>query len=134
MAYTFRRASRAMSLTSSTTAVAFFANFFSPLMPIKSFGVMSGFIVPLNYILVVLMMPPTVILYERYIKPNFTCCTKCDHMCQKFRCYKKMFEKKEGGEMGLVESFCDDKLDRFVNKAKYIIIFISAIWLGVCIW
>ena len=94
MAYTFRRASRAMSLTSSTTAVAFFANFFSPLMPIKSFGLMSGLIVPLNYLLVVLIMPPTIIIYETYIKPKFTCCSKCSNSCMKFEWYKNMFEKK----------------------------------------
>ena len=34
MAYTFRRAFRTMAFTSSTTAVAFFASYFSPLMPI----------------------------------------------------------------------------------------------------
>lgn len=34
MAYSFRRSARAMSITSSTTAAAFFANLFSPIMPI----------------------------------------------------------------------------------------------------
>lgn len=34
MSYTFKRAVRAISVTSSTTAVAFLANAFSPLMPI----------------------------------------------------------------------------------------------------
>ena len=49
MAYTFRRAVRAIAFTSSTTGVAFFANIFSPVMPIKSFGAFAGLIVIVNY-------------------------------------------------------------------------------------
>mmetsp|Transcript_2148 Transcript_2148/g.3212 ORF Transcript_2148/g.3212 Transcript_2148/m.3212 type:complete len:259 (+) Transcript_2148:706-1482(+) len=61
MAYAFRRACRAMAVTSSTTSVAFFANVFSPMMPIKSFGIIAGVIIPVNFFLVVILMPPAVI-------------------------------------------------------------------------
>ena len=64
MAYTFRRASRAMAVTSSTTSVAFFANAFSPLMPIKAFGIFAGIIIPMNFFLVVLVFPSAVIISE----------------------------------------------------------------------
>lgn len=73
MAYTFRRSSRAMSVTSSTTAAAFFANVFSPIMPIKSFGIFSGVIVPANFILVILIFPSAVIIYENYFLPCCQC-------------------------------------------------------------
>jgi predicted RND superfamily exporter protein len=66
MAYTFRRSSRAMFMTSSTTAAAFLANIFSPIMPIKSFGIYSGIIVPLNFIMTVTMFPSATIIYETY--------------------------------------------------------------------
>ena len=72
MAYAFRRAGRAMAITSSTTSVAFLANVFSPLMPIKAFGIFSGVIVPVNYFLVVMMLPPATIIYEKY-----KCCCCC---------------------------------------------------------
>jgi predicted RND superfamily exporter protein len=75
MAYTWRRASRAMAVTSSTTCVAFMANYFSSLMPIKAFGIFAGVIVPVNYFLVVMMFPSAVIFYDRTIKPK--CCTCC---------------------------------------------------------
>lgn len=64
MAYSFRRAARAMATTSSTTAVAFFANIFSPIMPIKVWGIFAGLIVPMNFILVVMFYPSVLILYE----------------------------------------------------------------------
>ena len=64
MAYSFRRASRAIAVTSSTTAAAFFANFFSPIMPIKSFGIFAGFVVLINYVLTISIFPPAVIFTE----------------------------------------------------------------------
>lgn len=65
MAYTFRRAVRSMAVTSSTTAITFMANIVSPVMPIKSFGVISGVLIPVNYFLVVIFMPPAVIYYDK---------------------------------------------------------------------
>ena len=61
-----------MSVTSSTTAAAFFANFFSPIMPIKAFGIFAGTLIPVNFMLVVLIMPPAVIYKEE--KLMNTCC------------------------------------------------------------
>lgn len=75
LAYSFRRAVRAMAVTSSTTSVAFFANFFSPLMPIRSFGIFAGIIVPVNYFLVVMLFPPATIFYERHFEK---CCSKSE--------------------------------------------------------
>ena len=67
MAYAFRSSARAMAITSSTTSVAFFANIFSPLLPIRSFGVFSGVIIPVNFVLVIMFMPAAVIVYEEYV-------------------------------------------------------------------
>jgi predicted RND superfamily exporter protein len=64
MAYAWRRSVRAMAVTSSTTSVAFISNMFSPLMPIKAFGLFAGVIIPVNYILVVIFMPPAIIFFE----------------------------------------------------------------------
>jgi predicted RND superfamily exporter protein len=59
-----------MAITSSTTAVAFFANSFSPLLSISAFGIFAGVIVPINYFLVVMIFPPAVIWYEDNILNN----------------------------------------------------------------
>ena len=87
LAYSFRRAARAMFVTSSTTSVAFLANVFSPMMNIKAFGIFSGIIVPVNYILVVLIFPPATIIYERSYSRRGCCCsnwyTNCCCCCFK---------------------------------------------------
>jgi predicted RND superfamily exporter protein len=72
MSYSWKRAVRAMAVTSSTTSVAFLANSFSPIMPIKAFGIYAAIIIPANYLLVVLIFPPAVIWYEDKIEGK--CC------------------------------------------------------------
>lgn len=74
MAYSFRRGVRAMTVTSSTTAVAFFANAMSPIMPIRAFGVFTGVLIPINFFLVVMIMPPAVIYYESKIQGKYERC------------------------------------------------------------
>lgn len=57
-----------MFVTSSTTCVAFLANYFSPIMPIKAFGIFAAIIIPVNYILVIWIFPALIILEENYIR------------------------------------------------------------------
>jgi protein dispatched 1 len=73
MAYTFRRASRAIAMTSSTTCAAFLANTLSPLMPMKSFGIYAGLIVPINFILVISFFPAAIIILDSNLQ---YCCSK----------------------------------------------------------
>ena len=74
MVFTFIRASNAMLVTSSTTAAAFIATSFSEIMPISTFGVFSAILVPINYLLVIVMFPAVIVIYERYIKFKFCLC------------------------------------------------------------
>jgi hypothetical protein len=108
--------------------VAFFANIFSPLLPIKTFGIFSGVIIPVNFILVVLFMPPAVIIYEEYIADKFCCCFKCD--CCKKKVKKSDIsedqendrasstESKDEVKLGVVEQFFDGTLNKFVYKFR----------------
>jgi predicted RND superfamily exporter protein len=73
LAYAFRRAVRAMAVTSSTTSVAFFANMLSKIMPIRAFGIFAGVIVPVNYLLVVMFFPPAVVWYEEQFLEKKRC-------------------------------------------------------------
>jgi len=68
MAVTFRRASKAMLATSSTTGAAFLATGFSPIMPISSFGFFAGILIPINFILVITFYPAVLIVYTKYTK------------------------------------------------------------------
>jgi hypothetical protein len=102
MAYSFRRAVRAMAVTSSTTSAAFFANAFSPLMPIKAFGIYAGVIIPVNYFLVCFFFPPATILYERHI--NGRCSKICKGSQDKTTDRVRKFdEKDQGSDDGLEE-------------------------------
>jgi predicted RND superfamily exporter protein len=76
MAYSFTRASKAMMVTSSTTAVAFMANALSEIIPIKAFGIYAAIIVPVNFILVILMVPPMMIFWERKVRNSCSCKSK----------------------------------------------------------
>ena len=77
MAYSFRRAAHVMAVTSSTTGVAFMSNYFNPLMPMKSVGIFAGVLIPMNYFLVILLMPSAVLFYEDRIEGKFClCCRK----------------------------------------------------------
>jgi len=130
LAYAFRRAVRAMAITSSTTAVAFFANAFSPLINISAFGIFAGVIVPINYFLVVMIFPPAVVWYEKRIvnDPN------CSHCI----CWgRRMKSKKESGEaLGRVERFFDGEINWLVGHkiGKTTIISLSAIWFALAIY
>ena len=64
MSYTFKRASKAMFVTSSTTCVAFLANYFSPIMPIKAFGIFAAIIIPVNYLMVCWIFPALIIFED----------------------------------------------------------------------
>ena len=68
MSYTVKRAAKAMFVTSSTTGVAFLANYFSPVMPIRAFGIFAAIIIPVNFLLVCWIFPALIIFEENYIK------------------------------------------------------------------
>lgn len=65
-----------MAVTSSTTAVAFLANAFSDIMPLKAVTIYAAVIICVNYVQVVLFMPATLMFYKFYLQPlnPFECC------------------------------------------------------------
>jgi len=125
MAYTIRRSVRSMSITSTTTAAAFFANVFSPIMPIKSFGVFSGFLIPMNFLLVVIVMPCTIIWYERNIKG------KCKYCCIPRSAEERDQILNAEQEISKVEIFFDKTWSKCVEKIKFVIIVVSLVWAGI---
>ena len=68
MAYMFRRASKSLLATSSTTAFAFMSNGFSSLMPVSAFGWFAFVLIPVNYVLIVTYYPAFLIIYDKYVK------------------------------------------------------------------
>mmetsp|Transcript_16022 Transcript_16022/g.1432 ORF Transcript_16022/g.1432 Transcript_16022/m.1432 type:complete len:83 (+) Transcript_16022:552-800(+) len=72
MAFTFRRASKAMLATSSTTGAAFLSTGLSPIMPISSFGFFAGILIPVNFVLVITFFPAVLMVYEKYFRNLFS--------------------------------------------------------------
>ena len=72
MAYTFKRAFKAILVTSSTTCVAFLANGLSDVVPIRAFGIFAAIIIPVNFVLIILIMPSIQLIHDRYFAKCFT--------------------------------------------------------------
>lgn len=80
LAYAYKRSFNAIAVTSSTTAVAFLANVFSDIRPIRAFGLLAAILIPVNFFIVIFMMPSVQILHDRYFKERYrykTCCCSC---------------------------------------------------------
>lgn len=70
MSWTYRRAVRAMTVTSFTTAAAFFVNAASPIMPIATLGVWAGLLILLVYLLVITVYPCSIAIWHRFWRPR----------------------------------------------------------------
>jgi predicted RND superfamily exporter protein len=130
MSYTWKRAVRAMMVTSSTTSAAFMANFFSPLMPIKAFGMYAAIIVPANYFLVVLFYPPALITYERHIEGKY-CVKWCSRKKKQDVSVTKItpFEQDDDQyKFGKVELFFGGPWNRTIYNLRWFIIIIFMVW------
>ena len=63
----FVHTAQAVFNTSFTTAFAFIATGFSPLMPVATFGFYAATVVVLNYVFVMTLTPATVLVGEKYL-------------------------------------------------------------------
>ena len=73
--WTYRRAAKAMLITSITDAAAFYSNCLSSLTVVRIFGVFMGTMVLCNYALVVTYFPAVVVIWDKLgAKPQ---CKKC---------------------------------------------------------
>ena len=75
MAYSWKRASKAMAVTCSTTAVAFGSNGLSPIIPFRAFGINAAIIILVNYALTIMIMPSLVIVHDKCFKGRCCLCT-----------------------------------------------------------
>ena len=65
--YAAKRASKAIFVTSLTTAVAFAATALSDVMPIAAFGALSAIMIFVLFALNVLFFPPALVIYDRWL-------------------------------------------------------------------
>lgn len=74
MAYTYKRAAKAMLITSATTFGAFVATAVSPLGEVATFGLFTALLVVANYVFVITYFPAVVICYHRRFENTQGCC------------------------------------------------------------
>ncbi|KAI8489751.1 GRB10 interacting GYF protein 1 [Branchiostoma belcheri] len=78
MAHTVKTAGKATFFTSFTTASAFAANMFSQIPAVHDFGLFMSLIVSSCWLMVVLVMPPTLNFWHRLFSAcEAACCTGC---------------------------------------------------------
>ena len=76
MAFVLRRCISSLFWTNATTAVAILGNSWNPIMPVKSIALFSGILVVVNFFFVIMVIPPTMILYDK-IESN--CCGRSSY-------------------------------------------------------
>lgn len=72
--YTWRRAAKATFVTSFTTMAAFMATATGDIMPISSFGSFAASMVVCNYLMDILLLPATIVAWERSVRGRERCC------------------------------------------------------------
>lgn len=92
-------------------------------MPIKSFGYYSAIIVPMNYILIIFMLPPMLIFYEKYC--SRICCKKPKAERQRRYSYDGAIEPQA---QSISQLFFGNIWSTFVRKVRWFIIIIAFAW------
>jgi predicted RND superfamily exporter protein len=120
LAFAFRRAARSTLTTSCTTAAAFLANAFNPIMPMASFGIYAAILILVVYAIIVLFFPPLLIFYERHLKNRCNCCFKKD-----LDSSDRILKAKEKGKVAI---FFGQTVNNFVARYKFILLTLFGIW------
>mmetsp|Transcript_8260 Transcript_8260/g.36931 ORF Transcript_8260/g.36931 Transcript_8260/m.36931 type:complete len:908 (-) Transcript_8260:526-3249(-) len=80
MAWSYRRAAKAMLITSFTTAMAFFVTAANSLIPISAFGIWAACLIIFQYVLCILMFPANLVVWQRQFRYRYwrKCLKKVD--------------------------------------------------------
>lgn len=148
MSWTYRRAVRAMTVTSLTTAAAFFVNAASPIMPISTLGVWAGVLIILLYALVITLYPCGIIIWHRFWRPRLfvrgfktpppedierEVATPLWHrFLPKSR--RPVVKVSAIGEYRRLERFFRDPWFNIIHKMRFILIAIAVILVAIAIW
>jgi hypothetical protein len=74
MSYAYKRAAKAMLITSLTTFGAFVATATSPLGEVACFGIFTALLVLANYVFVITYFPAVLIIYHKHFENTKGCC------------------------------------------------------------
>jgi hypothetical protein len=80
LATCYSRTMQAVFNTSFTTSMAFISTAISPIMPISAFGVYATICIILNYLFVITLTPPAILIHQKYFG-GFTRTGCCSGYC-----------------------------------------------------
>lgn len=147
MSWTYRRAVRAMSVTSATTAAAFFVTATSPIMPISTLGVWAGTLILLQFFLVITIYPCAVVIWHKFfrVRSVFNCFRRPSEEQLDMpkipvyqRCLPPSWRRKSNPD-GAVEYRPIEKFFRgpwlgIIAKVRYVLIALAVALVGVSVW
>lgn len=147
MSWTYRRSVRAMSVTSFTTAAAFFVTAVSPIMPISTLGVWAGILILLQFVLVITIYPCAIIIWHRFWRVrSFVNCfrkpaegeldspkTPIWQRCLPAK-WRNESNARTGGEYRAIERFFRGPWISVIRRLRYLLIFLSLVLVAVSIW
>lgn len=146
----YRRAVRAMTVTSLTTAAAFFITANSPIMPVSTFGVWAGILILVQFSLIISAYPCALVLWQKHIRGRI--CIVCvmekpeseEEMPKPFwitclpqgrlREYFSKQKQEDGHEHRILEQFFHGPWVNGVQRIRVILTLISAIIIGVSLY
>lgn len=148
MSWTYRRAVRAMTVTSFTTAAAFFVTATSPIMPISTLGVWAGLLILIQYFLVITVYPCALIIWHRFWRPRLA--------IRFFKKVDKSMVEKEAetplwhrflppsrrpavkgfatGDYRPIERFFRGPWYSFVFRFRFVIVILALVFAGLSVW
>jgi len=89
-------AASAMMLTTSTTAVAFFATAICPVAPIRCFAIFCGLLIIFDYLMNIFLVFPSLCLYDKWLMAGRTnCCLKFSKCCSNNNNNKQQEDNEE---------------------------------------
>ena len=119
----YRKAAKTTFVTSLTTMVAFLVSAFSPLLPVRTFGLFSGILVGVNYVCDLIYFPTAIMLYTEKIKPWIDkCCSAiclpCCRLASCCRCTSLTASSKSPSTSFLCSSSSTDVIDHAISKPR----------------
>lgn len=130
-AWTWKRAAGTMLTTTLTTAISLICTAASPVPAVKAFGIFGALLIIADYVLVITWFPSVVLLYAKACGGCESCEAKCccrapkEQACCEGGCGPNTKYDNEPPEERAVTRLLRDRVAPFLNKAKFVLVFIS---------
>ena len=119
MAFAFKRSTKTLFATSLTTAAVFYTCSYN-ILPIRCFCIYSSLVVLSHFVVYIVMMPPMIVIHERYMVKNTCCRSKSnsvysvDNIIKRESCLERIFS---------------GSFNTIIRKLRWLIFIILIIWI-----